>query len=88
MSDTVTVKECSGMRSKLHDKINQRATWSILRWVLGGFFILILGSFAYTSASVGKVSEKQWEAAEKMVTKEDLRAAEERIMDALRALGQ
>lgn len=76
MSANVTEEECT---------TRQRATWKLILWVLFIFFLLIMGSYGYTSTSMDKVETRQWGFSENMVTKQDLKDAEERIMTAIAA---
>ncbi len=71
MSDAVTEPECRERQDTMHGRINQRATWKLVLWVLGFFFVLITGSYGYTSVKVTKVEDRQWEFQQNMVTKKD-----------------
>ena len=72
MSDSVTEEDCTTRQGVLHGRINERAPWKLILWVLFIFFMLIVGSYGYTSTSMNKVETRQWEFSEKMITKEDL----------------
>lgn len=69
---TVTEEECTDRQGILHSRINERPTLKIVLWMLFIFFLLIGGSYGYTSTSTGKIEQRQWEFSEKMVTKDDL----------------
>lgn len=85
MSDEpVTEPECKVCSASLHTRINERPT---LKIVIVGFAVMA-SLIGYVYADQGKIEARQWEFSEKMVTKQDLKDAETRIMTAISAIGK
>ena len=82
--EPVTEGDCGICSASLHTRINERPT---LKIVLLGFAIMA-SLIGYVYAGQGKIEQRQWEFTEKMVTKQDLKDAEARIMTAIKAAKQ
>lgn len=68
----------AGDIDKLFDILDTRITWRTFFWTLGIFFTLLIGSYGYTTAIAGKVSE--------VVTKQDMKDYQNSIIEAIKEI--